>query len=530
MSDRRTLPFKSARRLAFLPCLTLWLAGCTAGPDFVPPKADAPADWSATSRASPAGGASHPVDRPFADGAHWWTVFGDPVLTDLVGRALEQNLDIQTAAVRIREARAQRDITAAQGLPSLTLDSSYTRERISRKGIASSVGGGGGTGSGGSGGSGGGSSGGGASGLAFPGALLKPFDIFQWAFDASWEIDLFGGIRRGVEAAEADTESQIANRNNALVSVGAEVARTYLDLRGAQEEIRITERNLEAERDIRGLTESRARSGLAPELDATNAGAEVATTESQLPALRTRAAQDVNGLSLLLAMPPGSLADTVGTARPLPPVPPTVPVGLPGDLLRRRPDIRASEAALHAETARIGVAAAQLFPSLSLTGSYGLQGTRFRDLKDWAARFYSIGPALSIPIFEGGRLTANVALSNAQAEEALLDYRRTVLSAFNDADNALIAYGQDQSRAASLERAVSLDRDALAFARSRYVQGITDFLAVLDAERNLLQAENGLADATVAVTTDLVSLYKALGGGWDAAAKAAGPDPNPRPS
>jgi NodT family efflux transporter outer membrane factor (OMF) lipoprotein len=492
-------------------CLATIVTACSVGPDFKPPEAEQPASWSQGVTPTAAVSKSRIDTRPFADSGRWWSSFGDPVLNDLVSKAMAQNLDVQTAIERITEARAQRDITAAGGLPQLSFDPSYTRTKVSQKGIASSLGGGGAARAG------------GGSGLAVPGALLNPFDLFQWAFDATWEVDLWGKVRRGVEAAEADVQSAEEQRNDMFVSLAANIARTYLDLRAAQTETKVTEENLTVERDVLELTRSRASSGLATQLDVANAGAQVASTEAQLPPLRTRIRQDANQLALLLARPPGALDNAVNQPHALPALPSAVTVGLPGDLLRRRPDIRGSEAELHAATARIGIAVAQLFPSLTLTGSYGLQGTRFNDLKDWNARFYSVGPSLSVPIFEGGRLRAQVELADAQAREAALSYRNTVLSAYQDAENALVAYNQEQERAASLKKSFELNRDALALARSRYQSGLVDFLTVLDAERNLYQAETAFTDSNASTLIDLVAVYKALGGGWEGQAPASAP-------
>jgi NodT family efflux transporter outer membrane factor (OMF) lipoprotein len=479
------------------------LGGCTVGPDFTPPKRDAPEAWSAPADR----GGIQVVAQPFADAANWWTVFNDPVLTDLIRQAMDQNLDVKTAELRIREGRAQRDITAAEGLPTLNGQASYTRERISQKGVSSEIGGGGS--------SGGGASGGGSSGFALPGALVKPFNLYQWDFDAAWELDLFGKVRRGVEAAEADIQATEEERNAAKVSLAADVARAYFDLRAAQREIQITEDNLRVQSDNRDLTVSRAKSGLSTQLDVANAGAEVAMTQSQLPTLKARAARDAYQIDLLLAKTPGETESVLSAIRPLPPIPPAIAVGLPGELLRRRPDIREAEAQLHSATAKVGVAIAQLYPSISLTGTYGLQGLHVQDLKDWAARFYTFGPSINVPIFEGGKLRAQVALSKDQAEEAALAYRKAVLSAFNDADNAIVAFGEEQARTVALSQSAKFSADALDLARNRYVNGLTDFRDVLDAERTLLQTETSEAESGVATATDLVGLYKALGGGWD---------------
>ena len=475
------------------------LPGCTVGPDWARPKAEAPAKWTDTAVASRPG-QQNVVDQAPVAAAAWWTSFQDPTLTSLVERAAASNLDLRQAVLRIAEARAQRDIAASGQWPTLDATGSYTRQRVSDTtaltSLLSSFGSGHGV-------------------SAAPPGLQNPFNQYQYGFDASWEIDLFGRVRRSVEAADADNAASVEDSRDVLVSLVGEVARTYIDLRGAQLRLSILEANLKTQRDALDLARDRRNAGTGIDLDVANAAAEVASTQAKIPTVQTQIAVDINQLSFLLGREPDALRAELAAAAPVPPVPPQVPVGLPADLLRRRPDIRSAEAELHAATARIGVAVADLFPRLTLNADFGLQAARAGDLGNWASRFFSIGPSLDIPIFSGGRRQANVRLQDVKAKEAAVAYARTVLAAIHEVENALAAYGPEQSRRASLQTAVAQDRQALAVATQRYASGVTTFLDVLDAERNLEQAELSLADSTAAVSTDLVAVYKALGGGWD---------------
>jgi NodT family efflux transporter outer membrane factor (OMF) lipoprotein len=476
------------------------LTGCTVGPDFLQPKAEVPPGWTpmAMKQAEKAA-SSVSATTPQTDA--WWESFHDPALTSLIARAVAANLDLREAALRIAEARAQREITAADQWPSLSGNASYANQRISTTTAQGSIFGSFGK------------LGGGGLPISIPN-FPNPYNQYQIGFDASWEPDLFGSVRRSVEAAQADTQASEEDAHDALVSLEGEVARAYIDLRSAQAQFAITNRNLATERDVFELARQRRSAGLATDLDAVNAAAQVRQTESLLPPLEQTVSSDINQLSQLLAREPGALQDELRTAKPVPPIPAEVRIGLPGDLVRRRPDIRAAEARLHAATARVGVAVAALFPNVTFNANFGTQAERFPDLVQWASRFYSIGPSLEVPIFEGGRLRATVHLADLKEKEAALDYARVVLNALHEVENALVAYESEQSRRAALAATLVQNREALALARQRYRSGVTAFLDVLDAERTAQQTELSLAVSTAAISTDLVALYKALGGGW----------------
>jgi len=491
------LPRVRAHAAHAIALATAVFAGCTMGPNFTRPATTPPPAWPAV--ASPqAEVPSKAVARPY-DGRQWWAVFKDPILDALVDEAVRQNLDLQSAALRIEEARAQRGSAAAAGLPSISGDGLGGRQRSSPNGPISSLSGA-------------------SSQQGSGGAAPAPYsDLFQAGFDATWELDLWGKARRGVEAADADIVSAEQARGDATVSLTAEVARTYLSLRGAQRQRAIVLADIADQRALFKLADSRSRNGFSAQADAVQQQAQLSNAEAQLAPIDQNVAQAMNRLALLLALPPGALVERLGP----PPqddvaLPPEVPVGLPGDLLRRRPDILRSEAELHAATARVGQAKAQLFPSITLGGVAGLQSVHASSLSDWASRFWLGGAQVSIPIFEGGKLKAQIRTADAQMKEAALNWRSTVLSAYHDADNALVAYADEQRHASALARALADARRSDALMRSRYRNGFVSMIEVLDAQRTVHQAEQQSLQSNVTASTDLVALYKALGGDWAA--------------
>lgn len=507
----------------FLPIAALLLGGCTVGPDFERPQLWSPASWFGA-RPRPARlEAIMPVAEPVD--AEWWARFNDPVLTGLVRRVASGNLEVRTAAVRLAQSRAQRGIAGADQFAQLNGNTSYTRQRQSKQGVISLLGGG-------AGGSGSASPGAQANGLGGrqggvpSSAGIGAFDLFQGGFDASWELDLWGRVRRSIESADAALEASTEAQRAQLLSSIAEVARDYVQLRGTQETLRITRANLSAARESVQLTSERARGGLATDLDVANARAQLESTAATIPQLEQQEAQSINAIGLLLGMPPAALQAELSPRKPVPPVPPRVPVGLPSELARRRPDIRQAEAQLHSATADIGMAKADFYPKLTLSGSVALQALQVRNL-GFSAGTYSYGPSLTIPLFEGGRLRGTLQLREAQQQEAAVNYQRTVLQAFTDVDNALIAFAAEQRRRNSLVEQVAQSRRAFNLAQSQYRQGISDFLQVLTAQRTVLSAEQQLSDSTATVSANLVSLYKALGGGWEADLPVEGPAAKP---
>ena len=470
--------------------------GCTVGPNFQAPKPDVPTAWSATA-ALPAKGQVRQITTEPATPAAWWTSFDDPELTSLIDRAAAANLYAKAALLRIAEARAQRDVAGAAAWPTLSVNASDQINRLSEStptgALFNKVG-----------------NLPGLTGVSIP----NPYEQYQLGFNASWEVDLFGRVRRSVEAAKADTEASVEDSRAVVVSMLGDVGRAYVDLRGAQAKRQIVVETIATDRDLLDLAGQRRRAGLTNDVDVVRAAAEASSAAAQLPLLDRQIAQDVNQLSKLLALEPGALKAELEMVQPVPPVPPQVPIGLPADLARRRPDIREAEDRLHAATARVGVAVADLFPRVTLAAQGGLQSESLATLVNWASRFVTAGPSVELPIFDAGQRRATVRLQDVRAREAALDYRRTVLTALNDVDNALVAYTSDQDRRTALAETVARNRDAVDLARERYASGLGDFIDVLDAERTLQQNQILLADGSTAVSTDLVILYRALGGGW----------------
>lgn len=491
-------------RSALAAATLLLLSGCTLGPNFTPPWATAPASWTGAPAAKVA---SVPVQAPIDP--NWWNLFHDPELTTLEQRVAAQNLDVQVATIRLAESRAQLGIVAASALPTLDANASYQRQKASNNGVFASLA----TIAAGTGASGAA----GATAGGVKGSALPAFDIYQAGFDASWELDLWGKTRRSIEAAGANVASSAEARRDILLSSLAEVARDYLELRGAQERLQIALDNVKTARESLDLTRQRALGGVTTDLDVANASAQLSTVLAQVPALEAQEHQLINALSLLLGQTPQALAAELETPRPVPPVPPRVPVGLPSELARRRPDIREAEAQLHAATATIGVAEADFYPSFTLTGSVGLQA-----LQPWRtfalnARQFALGPSIDIPIFEGGQLKATLTLRQEQQKEAAVVYQKTVLNAWHEVDNSLTEYAAEQRRRDELSEAVVQNQRAFSLAQARYQQGVADFLQVLDAQRSMLATQELLAESTTTIDTDLVAIYKALGGGWETA-------------
>ena len=479
----------------------LLTAGCTVGPNFKPPAWASPGSWFAGPKEPAPPAPSVPVAGPVDP--NWWRLFHDPQLTALEQRVAKANLDVRAAAIRVAESRAQLGLARASEFPALNANGSYTRQKASDVGVFASapnpLGANGAQGSR-------------TGGLRS--SHLAAFDVYQVGFDASWELDLWGRVKRSVESATASVQAATnATRAVLLVSL-AEVARDYIQLRGVQTQLHIARDNLGTARQSLQLTQQRAAGGVTTDLDVANAAAQVRSTAATIPPLQQQEAEFINALSLLLGQPPNALRTELAEAKPVPPVPPRVPVGLPSELARRRPDIRQAEAQLHATTADIGVAVANFYPQVTLSASLGLQALQPWRMFELDARNYAAGPGITIPIFQGGQLRSTLHLREAQQEAAAVNYQKTVLSAWHEVDNALTAYQTEQARRAELIRAEVQSRRALAIARSRYQQGVADFLQVLDAERNLLSIQQALASSTTTVSTNLVALYKALGGGW----------------
>jgi multidrug efflux system outer membrane protein len=460
----------------------LGAGGCVVGPDYQRSPASAPATWDAPV----ANGLTDKVSAP----SSWWASFNDVELDSLIQRATQSNLDLRVAEARLRQARAVRGGSAANFMPAVNATASAARAKQSQN-------------------------------QPFFGALPLPpnfpfeYSVYQVGFDASWEIDLFGGKRRALEAATAEWEGAIEARNDAMVSLLAEVARNYVELRGAQQRISIARRDLKLQEEALELTRARLQGGVATDLDVTRTAALLAGMQAAIPPLETAERAAIYGLAVLIGQQPGKLVTELSPPGALPPAPPEVPIGLPSDLLRRRPDVRRAERQLAAETARIGVAKADWFPKISLTGDAGYESVSVSKWFEPASRFWSIGPSVQWNALDFGRVRAQVGAQTAVQEAALATYQKAVLVSLQEAENAIVAYAQEQNRHRALADAVAENRRSLELADSLYRNGRVNFLDVLDARRSLFQADDQMAVSDQAVSLDLIALYKALGGGWE---------------
>jgi NodT family efflux transporter outer membrane factor (OMF) lipoprotein len=355
----------------------------------------------------------------------------------------------------------------------------------------------------------------GALGSTITSNYIFQYDLYDAHFDASWEIDVFGSKRRELQEANALLASAVEDRRDVLVSVLAEVARNYIEVRNFQQRIAIANKNVAAQQDAADIARSRFNAGLASELEVKQAEAVLATTQSEIPNLETSLKQCIHRLSVLIAQEPGALIAELSSVAPVPAPPPEVPVGLPSDLLRRRPDVRRAERELAAATANIGVQTAELFPKFSLTGLAGFQGFSAGDWFSGGSKYWSAGPSVTWRIFDLGHVRSQIQTANAQAQQSLAAYEKTVLGSLEEVENGLVAYANEQTRYRALAAAVDANRRALDLANDRYRKGLADFLDVVDAERSLYQSEDELANSQSTVSVNLVTLYKALGGGWE---------------
>ncbi len=463
-------------KLTSLICLVWVLAvGCAVGPDYKPPNVSMPDSWAgATEKGQP----SSVTDKTL-DLSRWWRQFEDPILTALIEEALKANLSLAIAEARLRQARAVRGIAVAGFMPSATASAFYKRQ----------------------------------TGYLYTDG--DPRSLYQAGLDAAWELDIFGGIRRNVESANANVQAAIESIRDVEVSLVAEVALNYMQLRGYQQQIVIANNNLKIQRHTADITRKRYDVGFASGLDVANAQSVVATTESQIPVFETGERQSIYALSVLLARHPGDLVERLSPTENIPAIPDEIPAGLPSDLLRRRPDIRQAEAQLHSATAQIGVAVAKLFPQFSLTGGANWQSTLASTWWQGSNRSLLAGSAAAWPIFQGGALISNVRAQEALRDQALLAYQKTILTALEDVEKALVAFIKEQRHYKLLGDAVAADRKAVQLSLQLYREGQVEFLNVLVAQRSLYTDENALVQSRRSIATNLIALYKALGGGWE---------------
>ncbi len=454
--------------------ITLSLTACSnsVGPDYRPPQADMPAHWTETPGTIRANTESTTHS--------WWTLFRDPALDSLITRAITANLDLRIAETRIREARAQRGLTASASAPSFGAGGSFTKNQTSENIISGGV----------------------------------SQDLFRASFDAGWEIDIFGRTRRQVEAADATIAASEEEKRGVRITLEAEVARNYLDLRANQQRLKIARDNIRIEEQTAALIRNKFEIGLGGELEVAQAEAQLALTRSEIPPLESATSQAMHQLALLLGQQPQSLKAELAIVASIPPVPPLLPTILPSELLRQRPDIRTAERKLAAATATVGASIAELFPRFSLSALIGLQSNSLANLVTASSQYWSAGPAVQWSLFDGGRSRATIAISEARRDQAQATYEKTVLTALAETENALVAYAREQEKHKILGQAVTSGQQAMTIAKGQYEAGLTTFLNVLLSEAALYQSQDKLTQSNQQLALDMVALYKALGGGW----------------
>ncbi len=471
---------------AAAPAVTaLLLSACAVGPDYARPTTIAGAPLATSFVNAPVAQAAEPRVADF------WTAFQDPLLSRLVTDYLAANRDLRAAAANLRAARVQGRLSGFDLYPTVTASGSYQHTRLSETqlpGVSSSG---------------------------------REFDAVEAGFDAVWEFDLFGRVRRGVEAAKADAEASLASLQDAQVSVSAEVARNYFILRGVQDQLAVAQRNADNQKRSLDITRTRLDAGRGNELDTNRADAQLQTTLANIPALEATLARTIYRLGVLTGRAPTALNADLQISQRLPELPPLDAVGTPDRLLRRRPDIRVAERGLAAATARIGVAVGDLFPKVSLIGSIGFNAGSLNSFGGSGSSSFFGGPSITWAAFDLFRVQTRIEISEARTEAALARYEQTVLGALEETEGALITYDRALIRRDTLARAAASSARAASLGRQRFEGGLTNFLDVLDAERSALQAEDLLARGRTDAATALIAVYKALGGGWTEAPSLA---------
>lgn len=469
-STKQLPPFSHARRwsAAAIGCALACCASCApVGPNFRAPDPQAPAGWHT-------GLAEGLTADATADLAHWWTNFNDPVLAGLIAQTVAGNLDLRLAKARLQEARARLGMTGSEAYPALTGSGSANRSRSNS----------------------------------------QTRNLFATGFDAGWELDIFGGVHRSVEAARADLAAGEEDLRDVMVSLLGEVATNYLEVRTYQGRLRTANENIAFQADSLQLADWRNQAGLSDELAIQQARYNLAATRAQLPALRVGLEGSLNRLAVLTGAAPGQLHELLQEPAPIPAAPLAVTVGVPAETLRQRPDLRRAEQQLAAATARGGAAVADLYPKFRLSGSIGVESVDSADILAAASRTWKFGPSFSWALFDGGHVRRNIEVQSALQEQKLIQYRQVVLAALEEVENSLTAYVEEQRRAQALAEAAQAARIAAGLALDKYRGGLQDFSTVLDAQRSQLSFEDQLAQSRGAISTNLVRLYKALGGGW----------------
>jgi multidrug efflux system outer membrane protein len=453
---------------------SMMLAACAVGPDYQAPQKEVARSFDNID-------ATYSTDQ---GAAQFWQSFADPQLDQLVGEALASNHDLRIAMTRVREARALRRDAAFDLAPAVNAGGGYTKTRTSAE-------------------------------TTLPGTSRES-SYYDAGFDAFWELDFFGGVRRGLEASDAALGAEEAAMRDTQVIVTAEITRAYFELRGQQLQLDVARRNVANQQSTLDLAKVRLEAGSGTEFDTARAQAQLSATHGTIGPLEAAVARSIHRLSVLIGREPGALRAELASPRNLPPLPGIVPVGDPAGMLRRRPDIRVAERELAGATARIGVAVADLFPRVTFTGSAGYVAGSSGSLGDRGTDAYVLAPGLSWAIFDLGHVQARIGAARWRKEGALLRYEQVVLQALEETEDSLVTHARARDRLVHDEAAVRASNTAAGLARVRYENGASDFLQVLDAERTLLQSEDQLARSRTLAATSLIAVYKSLGGGWEA--------------
>ncbi|HET9108573.1 MAG TPA: efflux transporter outer membrane subunit [Steroidobacteraceae bacterium] len=472
------------RKSIALIALSAALSGCTVGPSYVRPTTHV-ANRFPTAAAGGAQSAGKRIYSSSRTQIEFWKQFDDPVLDTMVSDALQANYDLRIALGHLVQARALRNESLYGLAPTVTASGGYTKQRVP--------------------------------------AVEDPFGgpyhtkLYDAGLDAAWELDIFGGVRRGIEARNAELEGEVANLHDVQVSVIAEVARNYFELRGEQTQLAVARANVNNQQQVLALAQAQLGAGSGTDLDVARAQVQLDTTLSTIGPLEAAVSRSIHRLSVLTGRQPDALTGVLSAPHALPPLPRIIPVGTPEELLRRRPDIRAAERNLAASTALVGVAVSNLFPKVTFTGSFGFAAAEPAGFGSGGSRSYTIGPGITWAAFNLGRVRAQIAGARAGAVIALDQYRQTVLDALEETEDALVTHDRDRDQLLHAEDAARASATAARLAEVRYKGGMVDFLSVLDAERTQLQAEDALARARTGAATSLIAVYKALGGGWETA-------------
>ncbi len=482
LTIRRCLEQISARFVArvSLPALVaaVALAGCAVGPNYHPPKTEVASAFANGTQTNLA------VAPTLSD---WWREFNDPILNRLTDLALATNQDLRIATAHVREARALRSGAVADLFPIAEANAGYSKTLSSKDSVP------------------------------FPlTRQQRELQLFTAGFDATWELDIFGRVRRSVEARGAELAATIADRQAVEVTLTAEVARNYFELRGQQHLLAVAHQNAENQRETLELTEARFKAGRATELDTARARSQLNTTLAAVPPLEAAIKHAIHRLSVLTGQQPAALAPELSLPQPIPATPPLVNIGDPAELLRRRPDIRAAERSLAAATAHIGVETSALFPRVTFNGNIGLAANHISDMGAAGTDTYGFGPQITWAALDLGHVRARIQAAHAVADAQLANYEKTVLTALEETENALVDFGREQVRRDLLRESDQAATQAMTLARQRYDSGVADFLPVLDAQRTQLEVQAQLAQSEMRTATTLVALFKALGGGWQA--------------